>query len=102
MPGPARVAQLLCECDIVVSEAQLHEVYEREKWSEERCFTWSEFHELALKCGFDEIEDFDGAVSGAAALCAASDMGPEDLATAGDEAAELAALAGLTCSKKSP
>ena len=33
MPGLAHVTQLLSQCGIVVSEEQLHELYEREKWS---------------------------------------------------------------------
>ena len=85
-PGPQQVARLFSECGLAVSEEQLQEVYGDEEWNVERSFTWSEFHELAVKCGLEQ--DSEPCVASiAAAQVDVRDEGTDHPAACGDEGA---------------
>ena len=99
-PGPVYVAELLSLCGRGVSEEQVREVYAHEAWSGEQSFTWWEFQQLAVKFGLDP-EDQEVKALGAAASLGAQEEGVENVATSGDEAAELAALVDLVAQRAS-
>ena len=47
------VAKLFDEIASIVSGTQIQEVYDQQKWTEDWSFTWSEFEQIASRCGCD-------------------------------------------------
>ena len=90
-PGAARMAELFIQCGLVISEEQIQEVYECQKWNAERSCSWSELHEFAVKCGL-EPEEILGEASRVVESTAVPSEASGDEEVLAEEAADLAAL----------